>query len=245
MAALHGGRAGSAGSRRKAARRGAGLLPAADGRRSFARGRTAPCRTQRKSDGPDRLPIAATGAAEPGRRSARSSSAFCWRCSSRPSTRRSSRRRCRRSGATSATSSTCPGSSPSYLLASTAVTPLYGKFADIHGRRVTMLIGIAIFIVGSIACALAPTMLALILARALQGLGGGGLIALAQTIIGDLVPPRERAQLPGLLRQRLHDLEPRRAGARRLLRRAPALVGDLLDQPAPRASRRLPSPIAA
>ena len=75
----------------------------------------------------------------------------------------------------------------SYLLTSTAVTPLYGKFSDIHGRRVTMLIGIAIFIVGSIACALAPTMLVLILARGLQGLGGGGLIALAQTIIADLV----------------------------------------------------------
>ena len=82
----------------------------------------------------------------------------------------------------------------SYLLAATAVTPLYGKFSDIHGRRITLLIGIAIFIVGSIACALAPTMLALILARGLQGLGGGGLIALAQTIVGDLVPPRERAR---------------------------------------------------
>src|SRR3954471_23605284 len=73
-----------------------------------------------------------------------------------------------------------------YLLASTAVTPLYGKFSDTHGRRVTLLIGIATFIVGSIACALAPTMLALILARGLQGLGGGGLISLAQTIIADL-----------------------------------------------------------
>ena len=81
-----------------------------------------------------------------------------------------------------------------YLLASTAVTPLYGKLSDIHGRRVTLLAGIAIFVAGSIACALAPTMLALILARALQGLGGGGLISLAQTIIADIVPPRERAR---------------------------------------------------
>ena len=80
-----------------------------------------------------------------------------------------------------------------YLLTSTAVTPLYGKFADSHGRRITMLVGIAVFIVGSVACALAPTMLVLILARGLQGLGGGGLIALAQTIIGDLVPPQLRA----------------------------------------------------
>ena len=81
-----------------------------------------------------------------------------------------------------------------YLLTSTAVTPLYGKISDSYGRRVTMLVGIAIFIAGSIACALAPTMFVLILARALQGVGGGGLIALAQTIIADIVAPRERGR---------------------------------------------------
>jgi EmrB/QacA subfamily drug resistance transporter len=79
-----------------------------------------------------------------------------------------------------------------YLLASTAVAPLYGKLSDIYGRRVMMLTGIWIFLAGSVACALAPTMLALVLARALQGLGGGGLISLAQTIIADVVPPRDR-----------------------------------------------------
>ncbi|MBM6594060.1 MDR family MFS transporter [Microvirga pudoricolor] len=82
----------------------------------------------------------------------------------------------------------------SYLLTATAVTPLYGKFSDTHGRRVTMLIGIAIFILGSVACALAPSMLVLVLARGLQGLGGGGLIALAQTIVADIVAPRERGR---------------------------------------------------
>jgi EmrB/QacA subfamily drug resistance transporter len=84
-----------------------------------------------------------------------------------------------------------------YLLAATAVTPLYGKLADIRGRRPVLLAAIAIFIIGSVACALSPNMPALIGARALQGLGGGGLIALSQTIIGDAVPPRERGRYQG------------------------------------------------
>jgi MFS family permease len=79
-----------------------------------------------------------------------------------------------------------------YLLAATAVTPLFGKFADIHGRRLALLIAVAVFIVGSIACALAPSMGALIAGRALQGLGGGGILPIAQTIIADLLSPRER-----------------------------------------------------
>lgn len=81
-----------------------------------------------------------------------------------------------------------------YLLSATAVTPLYGKLSDIHGRRTVLLAGIGLFVAGSIACALARTMPALVLARAVQGLGGGGLIALAQTIIADVVTPKERAR---------------------------------------------------
>jgi EmrB/QacA subfamily drug resistance transporter len=84
-----------------------------------------------------------------------------------------------------------------YLLASTAVTPLYGKLADIHGRRITLMTSIGIFTVASVACALAPSMTMLAVARALQGLGGGGLIATSQTIIADLIPPRERSRIQG------------------------------------------------
>src|SRR5476649_319879 len=86
-----------------------------------------------------------------------------------------------------------------YLLTGTASTPLYGKLSDIYGRRGLMLAGIGIFIAGSLACALAPSMTALILGRALQGLGGGGLMALAQTIIADIVSPRERGRYQGYI----------------------------------------------
>lgn len=86
-----------------------------------------------------------------------------------------------------------------YLLTATAVTPLYGKASDIYGRRVVLLFGIAVFMLGSIACALAPNILVLILARAVQGLGGGGLISLAQTIFADIMPPRERAKYQALI----------------------------------------------
>ena len=79
-----------------------------------------------------------------------------------------------------------------YLLVSTAVTPLYGKLSDIHGRRIMLLWAIGLFAAGSIFCALAPSMIALALARALQAVGGGGLVSLAMTIVGDIVPPRER-----------------------------------------------------
>ncbi len=86
-----------------------------------------------------------------------------------------------------------------YLLTGTAVTPLYGKLSDAHGRRAMMLIAISLFVLGSLACALASSMTMLIFSRALQGLGGGGLMALAQTIIADIVSPRERGRYQGYI----------------------------------------------
>ena len=84
-----------------------------------------------------------------------------------------------------------------YLVASTAVTPLYGKFADVYGRRLVLMAGIGVFVAGSVLCALAPSVAALAVARFFQGLGGGGLISLSQTIIADLVTPLERGRYQG------------------------------------------------
>ncbi len=84
-----------------------------------------------------------------------------------------------------------------YLLAATATTPLFGKLSDIYGRRAVLLAAIGIFVAGSVACALAPTIWLLVLARGLQGIGGGGLLPIAQTIIADLLSPRERPVVQG------------------------------------------------
>jgi EmrB/QacA subfamily drug resistance transporter len=80
-----------------------------------------------------------------------------------------------------------------YLLTATAMAPLYGKISDVHGRRPVIYAAILIFLAGSVVSALSVNMFMLIVGRAIQGVGGGGLFALTQTVIGDLVPPRERA----------------------------------------------------
>ncbi|EYD75972.1 hypothetical protein Rumeso_02401 [Rubellimicrobium mesophilum DSM 19309] len=75
-----------------------------------------------------------------------------------------------------------------YILSSTVVAPLYGKLGDLYGRRNTVVVSVALFLLGSALCGLATSMTFLILARALQGLGGGGLFVLALSVIGDVIP---------------------------------------------------------
>src|SRR3954470_8774834 len=81
-----------------------------------------------------------------------------------------------------------------YLLASTAVAPVFGTLSDIYGRKAMIIVSLSLFIAGSVLCALAPSMPMLILARGLQGLGGGGIMPVVQTVISDVVSPRERGQ---------------------------------------------------
>ncbi|WP_159349886.1 MDR family MFS transporter [Roseomonas harenae] len=85
-----------------------------------------------------------------------------------------------------------------FMLSSTVTTPLYGKLSDTYGRRRLFLVAIIIFLAGSLLCGTAGSMTQLILFRALQGLGAGGLLVLAQSSIGDVVPPRERPRYQGL-----------------------------------------------
>ncbi|MBB1155842.1 MFS transporter [Amycolatopsis dendrobii] len=84
-----------------------------------------------------------------------------------------------------------------YLITSTIATPIYGKLSDIYGRKPFYLAAIAIFVAGSAAASFSTSMYELAAFRAVQGLGAGGLMSLAMTIIGDVVPPRERARYQG------------------------------------------------
>jgi EmrB/QacA subfamily drug resistance transporter len=81
-----------------------------------------------------------------------------------------------------------------YLLSSTAVAPVYGALADIYGRRAMVIVATSLFLIGSVLCAISPNLLTLIFARGLQGIGGGGILPIVQTIIADVVSPRERGK---------------------------------------------------
>ncbi len=85
------------------------------------------------------------------------------------------------------------------LIASTIAAPTYGKLADLFGRRRMMLMALTIFMLASLLCAVAPTFWSLLAARVLQGLGAGGLMTLAQALVGEHVPPRERGNYQGYL----------------------------------------------
>ncbi|MCI0476397.1 MAG: MFS transporter, partial [Anaerolineales bacterium] len=85
-----------------------------------------------------------------------------------------------------------------YMIASTTTLPIFGKLSDIYGRRRLYLIAVAFFLIGSTLCAQAQTMPQLILFRAIQGLGAGGIMPLAFTIIGDIFTFEQRAKMQGL-----------------------------------------------
>jgi EmrB/QacA subfamily drug resistance transporter len=84
-----------------------------------------------------------------------------------------------------------------YLLTATATTPLWGKISDLYGRRPVFQTAILIFLAGSVLCGLSQNLPQLIAFRAIQGIGGGGLMAIALSIIGDIIPPRERGRYQG------------------------------------------------
>ncbi|HLX20518.1 MAG TPA: MDR family MFS transporter [Gaiellaceae bacterium] len=85
-----------------------------------------------------------------------------------------------------------------YLLTSTVTGPLYGKLGDLYGRKIVIQAAIVIFLIGSALCGIAQNMTELILFRALQGVGAGGLVVVAIAVIGDIIPPRDRGRYQGL-----------------------------------------------
>lgn len=86
-----------------------------------------------------------------------------------------------------------------YLITQAVTIPIYGRLADLYGRKRVLLAGIAVFLLGSVLCGLAPGMLVLVLCRVVQGVGGGAVLPVAMTLVGDLYTPAERAKIQGIL----------------------------------------------
>ncbi len=135
-----------------------------------------------------------------------------------------------------------------YLLTSTAATPLWGKISDLYGRRIIFQAAIVTFLVGSLLCGFSRNIEELIGFRALQGIGGGGLIALALATLGDVIPPRERGRYMGYMGAVFGTSSVAGPAPRRLARRRSGLEVDLLaqrpDRPR-RAGRHVVRPQAA
>src|SRR5450631_2677502 len=124
-----------------------------------------------------------------------------------------------------------------YILASTASTPLWGKLGDQYGRKIFFQAAIVIFLVGSVLAGLSTSILELIVFRAVQGIGGGGLMISAQAIVGDVVAPPGPGQVPGHLRCRVRGDQRDRPADRRILRPEPVVAVGVLHQLAPRGGR--------
>ncbi|EFA77096.1 major facilitator superfamily protein [Heterostelium album PN500] len=86
-----------------------------------------------------------------------------------------------------------------YLLTSTAISPLFGKFSDIFGKKLTLLFSLVTFLIGSLLCAVSTSMTMLIIVRAIQGIGGGGLMAAVMIVMAEIVPLRQRGKYQGLI----------------------------------------------
>ena len=122
-----------------------------------------------------------------------------------------------------------------YLLTSTAATPIIGKLSDIWGRRALLIPSLIVFILASLACGFSQTLPQLIVARAVQGLGGAGLMSMAQASIADVVSPRERGAVSGLHGLHVGRVVDCRADPGRVGDRYAVVALDLLGEPANRA----------